>query len=218
MRRPERLLAISGAVVAAHLWLLTLGVSGAGGVGAAWGTGHDTSRRLPTWDVRTLVNTRDRDTEVGEGSAWSPPPLTASPSSQTPPIPSADAEPIDPDALADIGQPSAAEQSVHQLPAQGSLEYLPRHMLTAPPRPASTVIIPYPPEVPGVGHHSGRIALYIDEHGTVRRVETLDQGLPPAMVDAARSAFMASTFVPGELNGAPARSRIELEVSFDASD
>lgn len=218
MRRTERLLTISGAVVTAHLWLLTLGVSGDGGVGAAWGTGHDMSSRLPMWHVRALVNTRDRGTELAPDSVLPEPPSTASPRSQPAPIPSAVAVPARPDEMAEISKPFTAEQSAPPATAHGSLQYLPRHMLTVPPRPESTVIIPYPPEVPGAGHHTGRLALYIDEYGTVRRVEPLDQALQPAMLNAARSAFMASTFYPGELNGAPARSRIELEVSFDASD
>ena len=49
-----------------------------------------------------------------------------------------------------------------------------------------------------------------------RRVEALDSALVPAMVEAARSAFLSARFLPGERSGQAVRTRMEVEVDFDA--
>jgi hypothetical protein len=99
--------------------------------------------------------------------------------------------------------------------ASGAGAYLPRHQLTAGPRPIEPVVIAYPPEVYHSGKLTSRLAVYIDEHGTVRRVEPLDDALTSPALDAARVAFLAARFQPGERKGQPVRARIEVEVNFE---
>jgi hypothetical protein len=41
-------------------------------------------------------------------------------------------------------------------------------------------------------------------------------GLPGPLQVAAREAFLAAEFRPGELDGHPVRARVRLEVTFDA--
>lgn len=95
--------------------------------------------------------------------------------------------------------------------------YLPRTLLTTGPQPLAPIVIDYPPQLETVGSHTGELALYIDEHGVVTRVETLTQDLPPPMAIAARLAFQQARFRPGERDGVPVRARIVVEVRFDAS-
>ncbi|NBD21107.1 hypothetical protein GTZ97_10575 [Aquabacterium fontiphilum] len=95
--------------------------------------------------------------------------------------------------------------------------YLPRTLLTTGPQPLDPIVIDYPPQLEAAGNHTGELALYIDEHGVVTRVETLTQDLPPPMAIAARLAFQQARFRPGERDGVPVRARIVVEVRFDAS-
>jgi periplasmic protein TonB len=78
------------------------------------------------------------------------------------------------------------------------------------------VLIDYP-SIPGVpGTHVGLLSLFIDETGKVVRVRVDSQTLPLEMQDAARSAFMGAAFTPGLVDGLPVRSRIRVEVTFEA--
>jgi hypothetical protein len=78
------------------------------------------------------------------------------------------------------------------------------------------VLIDYPSS-PGVaGTHVGLLSLFIDETGKVVRVRVDTQTLPLEMQDAARSAFMGTAFTPGLVDGLPVRSRIRVEVIFEA--
>ena len=193
--KQQSLLAVMVAVVTtAHLWLLAAG-SGTGGVGhgLTWQQGGaramlpPTPSSPPTWQVRQVSLVRP-----------------SSPSAPAPP------QPAEPTTAAQ--PPMAADQPV----SGGFNDYLPRHLLTVGPRPETPVIIDYPAHWNLPGRRSGRLAIYIDEHGTVRRVEALDSALVPAMVEAARSAFLSARFLPGERSGQAVRTRMEVEVDFDA--
>ena len=66
------------------------------------------------------------------------------------------------------------------------------------------------------GRHVGVLSIFIDEHGQVQRSEADDAvGLPEALVQAAREAFMAAQFAPGEIDGRAVKSRVRVEVVFD---
>jgi TonB family protein len=93
--------------------------------------------------------------------------------------------------------------------------YLPRGLLTRPPRALAMIDIPFPPGVPTPGRYRAVLALYIDETGTVRRVKVADAQLPAAYEEAARNAFQAASFTPGELKGLAVKSLIHIEVVFD---
>ncbi len=58
--------------------------------------------------------------------------------------------------------------------------------------------------------------MFIDETGKVVRVRVETQAFPPEMQEAARSAFMDAIFTPGLVDGLPVRSKIRVEVTFEA--
>lgn len=97
----------------------------------------------------------------------------------------------------------------------GTDHYVPRSELTAPPRRLGVVPLVYPDDGPSAGLYVGRLALLIDEFGSVRRVEPLGRPLPPALESAARLAFLGASFSPGEIEGAKVKSRIHIEVTFE---
>ncbi len=100
----------------------------------------------------------------------------------------------------------------------GDEGYLPRQGLTRAPMARSLVQISYPEGVPDGQVHKARVALYIDETGTVRRVKVINgNDLPAPMEEAVRLSFMQASFTPGELDGQVVKSRIQIEVEFDAS-
>ncbi|MEJ8858355.1 energy transducer TonB [Variovorax robiniae] len=89
-------------------------------------------------------------------------------------------------------------------------------MLTVAPVAQTPVHLIAPPDETAIARHAGILALYIDEQGEVRQVTADDSSvLPPAFEQAAREAFMAARFAPGQLDGLPVKSRVRVEVVFD---
>lgn len=94
--------------------------------------------------------------------------------------------------------------------------YFGREDLDQGPKALNRIQIDYPPGVPDNELQAGRLTLFIDEHGAVRRILVLDQSLPPPFQEAARNAFLQARFAPAERAGRIVRSRIDVEVVFDA--
>lgn len=100
--------------------------------------------------------------------------------------------------------------------ALGDADFFSRDALDVGPSPVRPVLIDFP-SVSGVsGIHTGILSLFIDETGKVVRVRVDTQTFPPEMQEAARSAFMGAVFTPGLVDGLPIRSRIRVEVTFEA--
>jgi protein TonB len=95
--------------------------------------------------------------------------------------------------------------------------YVPRALLTVPPEVKGTAEIGWP-DTPGLpdGHYHETFTLYIDETGTVRRVEPEGDGLPAPLLDRARQTFLAARFEPGQVNGRIVKSRIRIAVDFES--
>lgn len=98
----------------------------------------------------------------------------------------------------------------------GEEDFFSRDALDVGPIPATPVLIAYPSVRGETATHVGTLALLINEVGTVVRVRFEDNALPPDMQDAARAAFMGATFAPGVVEGLPVRSKIRVEVTFEA--
>jgi len=94
-------------------------------------------------------------------------------------------------------------------------DYLPRPLLSVGPAASVPVLIDTPAGDFGVARHVGILSLFIDEDGVVRHVAGSDPLLPALLEQAAREAFMAARFTPGEVDGRPVKSRIRVEVVFD---
>ena len=85
--------------------------------------------------------------------------------------------------------------------------------LDPPPRPLQDIEPEYPPEA---GYQPGTVVLrlYIDEAGSVDRVDVL-QATPAGLFEnAARSAFAAARFSPGRIAGVPVKCQLTIEVEF----
>lgn len=93
-------------------------------------------------------------------------------------------------------------------------DFFARSALDVAPFAAEPVLINYPASDVEGGVHASELTLYIDENGLVVRVR-VDGHLPPAMEAAARTAFMNTRFVPGQVDGLAVRSRIRVEVLFE---
>lgn len=199
------LMATAAAVILVHLWVL-----------GAWRTGGDAAAAS-----RHSASTEQR-AAAGGTAAWRVSVVSATPQPPAAPALAEREQPVaqatQPASPADEqqGQTLASEPAVQAATPQGTGAYLPRHLLTVGPHPEAPVIIGYPPDFTEEGQHTGQLALFIDEHGTVRRVEALDARLSDTLLAAARSAFLAARFRPGELSGQPVRARIEIEVTFEA--
>ena len=97
-------------------------------------------------------------------------------------------------------------------------EYLPRRLLTVPPRPADTVLLGYPDGAP-LGRWEMVLTLFIDEGGRVRHVRPDGVGdVPAALLDHAVQAFLGTAYRPGELGGQLVKSRIQVAVEFRADE
>jgi periplasmic protein TonB len=95
-------------------------------------------------------------------------------------------------------------------------QFVVRSLLSAPPMPLAPVVIDYPSLAPHQGRFVGVLTLFIDESGQVVRVRAEGEALPPVLEDAARTAFMAVQFRPGEMaEHGRVKSRIRVEVVFE---
>ncbi len=92
--------------------------------------------------------------------------------------------------------------------------YLPRSALSRAPAALQQVELPYPEAAP-LGQYRAVLTLFIDAQGRVRRVRAAP-GLPAALEEAARQAFLAANFSPGEVDGRAVRSQMRVEVEFSA--
>ncbi len=113
--------------------------------------------------------------------------------------------------------PSVERAGAFQVPLPGQPEFLPARMLDLMPRPAEPVALVYP-EAVAMGR-SGMVALLllIDEAGVVVDAKVVESDPPGVFDDFAVEVFRATRFLPGERDGRPVRSRLVVEMSFDAN-
>lgn len=93
--------------------------------------------------------------------------------------------------------------------------YHPRSELSIAPRLQGVLDIVFPPQEPKHLRHEATLAIYIDEHGHVRKVTPVQGELPMAFVEAARNAFLSAQFQPGQLQGQAVKSFIHIAVVFE---
>ncbi|MDO9001896.1 MAG: hypothetical protein Q7V20_00435 [Aquabacterium sp.] len=150
------------------------------------------------------------------------------PSDEAPPIPAAPANaespplPLPADAIEPI-VPVTEDQPLVQAEGDSSPtavadagdQYLPRPLLSTPPRSSTPVIVPFPEQIKEPGRYTTILALFIDETGVVRRVRIDGPSLPKPLEDAARDSFLQAHFRPGEVQGQQVKSLIRVEVVFD---
>ncbi|SOD22501.1 hypothetical protein SAMN05518800_0492 [Variovorax sp. YR752] len=96
-------------------------------------------------------------------------------------------------------------------------EYIPRAHLTVAPVATRPVILESPPGETANVRHLGVLLLYIDETGKVQDAIAQEPLLPEAYERAARAAFMAAQFSPGEFAGRAVKSSLRVEVVFEST-
>lgn len=111
-----------------------------------------------------------------------------------------------------IEGPPAAE-----IPQFEDPEYYPARLLDALPAPLAEVDLVYP-ETTGDQEPSGTVTLLllIDELGIVNDATVLEADPPGFFEEAALAAFRGALFRPGQRDGRPVKSRLVVEVSFQA--
>ncbi len=95
--------------------------------------------------------------------------------------------------------------------------YVDASLLTTRPRIAGDLLLIYPPSAPS-GIYKAQVTIYIDEQGWVEQVLVPDGALPTELEEAAISAFKAARFTPGEIDGTPVKSSVQIEVEFDSTE
>jgi hypothetical protein len=83
------------------------------------------------------------------------------------------------------------------------------------PQPLSPIAVPYPKDAQQGGAWSALLAIFIDEDGTVVRVNVLSAKLPLPFEDAAVTTFGSARFRPGRIGDKPVKSRMVIEVFFE---
>lgn len=204
-------------VLCAHLGVLWL-VSHPGRPGSAGGRpGVVTIAPGKTASAPRPAAVLDADTAATEPR----PGAAATESAADPALPPPDPAPAPAPAPAALPAAATASASAPQAPAPsgdgGGDEFLPRSALTVAPRVRSEVRLDYPTAAP-LGRFRGRVTLFVDETGSVRRMrfETPDAEFPAVFQDEVRQRFSAATISPGEVDGRPVKAQHVIVVDFDA--
>ena len=115
-------------------------------------------------------------------------------------------------ALASTAANSASRDDATPARVQGPVYHLPGE-LDPPPLPLQDIEPVYPPEA---GFQPGTVVLrlFIDENGTVERVDVVQASSPGLFENAARTAFLAARFSPGRIAGIAVKCQLTIEVEF----
>jgi TonB family protein len=92
--------------------------------------------------------------------------------------------------------------------------YFRASQLTVRPSAAEYIEVAYPKEVARQGSLRTTLAIFIDEDGTVARIDVISQRLPAVFEDAALTAFRRAQFRPGKIGDKAVKSRMLVEVEF----
>ena len=103
-------------------------------------------------------------------------------------------------------------------PDEDESSYLPRKRLTVPPSALQEIDVPYPPKAERSDPVAIRLLLFINADGSVANARVITPFVPTQFSYAARQAFLAAAFRPGEVDGVPVKSRMVVEVSFSSND
>lgn len=193
----------------------------------AWWSGDEPAWRAPGGQVSAVAKqvTHPGDTTRPMVLRVATVPTNPSPTDAT-------AQTATPDAIEGAQQEPAAVTTGPATPlasgepdhdgAGGPDTYLSRSVVDAGPQPLGLIQVPYPEgeaKLPTADGESagivGRLTLYIDEHGSVRRVQVHGGELPPPFEAAARNAFLQARFAPAQKQGQAVKVRIDIEVRFD---
>lgn len=118
------------------------------------------------------------------------------------------------DAISAILVPeAAAQQKPAPQPAAGSA---PRYYRTSELDVVPGIMTRVAPEYPQLARKSGKVVirLFIDERGSVERVDVLRSEPKGYFEASAQRAFLAARFTPGMKSGKPVRTQMTLQVDY----
>ncbi len=123
----------------------------------------------------------------------------------------------DPTASPDGGRPPAEPTAAIPIPQIVDPEYLPSRLLDVYPKPMAEVPMVYPDAAASLDV-SGRVTLLllIDELGSVVDATVVEADPAGYFEQAAVDTFRGVLFAPGMRDGRPVKSRLVVEVSFEA--
>ena len=144
------------------------------------------------------------------------PPLAPEPAEHAelpPPLPQEQVASVVPDA----GRGLADDQMAIAVPQIADPEYLPSRLLDVYPKPMAEVPMVYP-DAAASGDMSGRVTLLllIDELGSVVEASVVEADPAGYFEEAAVDTFRGVLFSPGIRDGRPVKSRLVVEVAFEA--
>lgn len=208
--------------LAAHLLLLAMRAPPAPPRQAVQ-TPHGSSGKIQARLLPSEPNTRlDITTRVSRMAHAGSTPAAESSVPSSPPAPPRAAPPpeptrSDPTTKAYDDAPQPALDTEAPLVAGVHDNYVPRPLLSIPPVAQTPVVIAAPDGEDDGERHVGILALFIDEKGQVQWIEGNEPLLPEPFERAAREAFMAARFSPGEVDGHAVKSKVRVEVVFDGT-
>jgi len=99
--------------------------------------------------------------------------------------------------------------------ARESTEYAEPDTLTARAAPIDDIPIPAPEVAGRHGSFKAKLVLYIEEDGTVMRIDVQESNLPAELEAVARGAFATAHFHPGMIEQRAVKSKLRIEVGFE---
>ena len=96
-------------------------------------------------------------------------------------------------------------------------DYVDPRRLTVRPSPVGDVVLPELPASDLKTALKAVMTLFIDDTGRVVRIRVESSNLPVDAEVAIRQVFMQAPFRPGAIDGRAVKSRMRIEVGFDAA-
>jgi len=119
-------------------------------------------------------------------------------------------------AVAPVDAPAVQSEGLAVQADASDSGYLTASLLSQRPTALEAVDIPYPDATEsGTWTASVVLVLFINEQGTVDRIEVEGSDVPTPFAEAAKNAFSRATFDPGRLMDQPVKSQVRIEVSFN---
>lgn len=160
------------------------------------------SAASPADDIRRDPPAVVRPPEPEPTPAWTPPDAQDAPTVRQ---------------VAPPGAPTEATGPAVQMPLVDDPEFYPARLLDVLPRPLAEVALRYPDSA-ATQDVSGRVVLLllIDELGVVVEATVIEAEPPGYFEEAAIESFRDVLFQPAQRNGRAVKSRLPVEVTFDA--
>lgn len=97
-------------------------------------------------------------------------------------------------------------------------DYLSASRLSQRPAAVGAIDVPYPDMPSNATVAPLVLTLFINERGTVDRIQVENDDAPAAFAEAARSAFALAVFTPGRIDAHAVKSQLRIEVDFGPID